>query len=98
MALRSISTQLKLDGKQNPLADAQGKHPQAIRQLLEGYRREDPPTQPKLAIPLAVITFLLSGSHNKNARGRAVANLDVIAFYYLLRVGEYTYHKKSDRR
>ena len=54
--------------------------------------------QPKLAIPLAVIVFLVSASHRKTERGKAIADLAVIAFYYLLRVGEYTWHKKSDRR
>ena len=55
--LRSISTQLQLDGEQNPTVDAEEKHPITFSQILEGFGREDPPSQPKLAIPLAVSIF-----------------------------------------
>ena len=96
MAFRSISTTLKLDVKQNPLADAQGKYPKAIQQLLEGYRREDPPAQPKLAVPLTVPQYLLLAA--KDQEKQAIADLAIIAFYYLLRVGEYTRHRVKDKR
>ena len=46
VALRSISTQLQLDGEQNPVVDVEGKYPKAISQILEGFRRNNPPTQP----------------------------------------------------
>ena len=45
VALRSISMQLQLDGEQNPMVDAEGKHPKTISQILEGFRQEDPPAQ-----------------------------------------------------
>ena len=98
VALRSISTQLQLDGKQNPLVNSEGKYPKAISQILEGFRRDDSPTQPMLAVPLSVPVYLLSAAKRKSKKDKAVADLAIIAFYFLLRVGEYTYHKKSDRR
>jgi len=98
VALRAISTTLQLDGKPNPLADTQGKYPKAISQLLEGYRRADPPSQPKLAVPLVVPRHLVIKGGIGTDRQKAVGDLALIAFYYLLRVGEYTYHKKSEKR
>ena len=78
------------------MADAQGKYPKAIQQLLEGYRREDPPAQPKLAVPLTVPQYLLLVA--KGQEKQAIADLSIIAFYYLLWVGEYTCHKVKDKR
>ena len=43
MALWSILMMLKLDSKQKPLTDAQGKYPKAIQQVMEGYKGKDPP-------------------------------------------------------
>ena len=98
VALRSISTQLQLDGEQNLVVDADGKYPKVISQLLDGFRRDDPPTQPKLAIPLAVPLYLLKAARSRGEREKAIADLALIAFYFLLRMGEYTYHKPSERR
>ena len=56
------------------------------------YRREDPPPKPQLAVPVSVIEHLQQkaerlGRHTKTA---ATADLATIAFFFLLRVGEYT--------
>ena len=78
------------------MADAQEKYPKAIQQLLEGYKREDPPAQPKLAVPLTVPQYLLLTA--KDQETQAIADLSIIAFYYLLQVGEYTRHRVKDKR
>ena len=99
MALRSIASKFLLDGEQSPLGPPKGGHPKAIQQLLEGYRREDPPSQPKLAVPLTVPRHIAQqGARSTSPRTKAIGDLALIAFYYLLRVGEYTYHRPSDRR
>ena len=60
--------------------------------MIEGYRREDPPTVPQLAIPITVpnmcYNMALLPSSNKGIK--AGGCLILVAFYYLLRVGEYT--------
>ena len=94
VALRAISTTLQLNGEQNCLADTQGRYPKAIIQLLEGFRQADPPSQPKLTIPLQVSCTLFLQSIGSHPKQQVVGNLALIAFYYLLQVGEYTYHKK----
>ena len=78
------------------MADVQGKYPKVIQQLLEGYRREDPPAQPKLAVPLTVPQYILLTA--KDQETQAIADLSIIAFYYLLRVGEYTRHRVKDKK
>lgn len=99
IALRSISTTLQLGGKQNPLRDQEGKYPKAIQQLLEGYRRADPPPQPKLAVPVLVPNYMSQiGLLNNIPKEQAIGDLALIAFYYLLRVGEYTVHSTNAKR
>ena len=46
---------MQLDGKFNPLADQKGEYPKKVSQILEGFRRTDPPVQPQLAIPVSVV-------------------------------------------
>ena len=61
--------------------------------------RKDPPSQPKLAVPLTVPRYIFqNGALSTCPRTKVVGDLALIAFYYLLRVGEYTYHRLSDRR
>ena len=62
-----------------------------LRQQLEGYRRQDPTPQPKLAIPITVIHFIITKSYfHTHSKQITISNLCCIAFYFLLQVGEYT--------
>ena len=59
--------------------------------MLTAYKRADPKVQPQLAVPVAVPEHLLSAiTSQSDPQQLAVADLVNIAFYYLLRVGEYT--------
>ena len=61
--------------------------------MLRGYRRDDPKSSPQLAVPVSITEHLLD-QHWANPQycphREAVADLSNGAFYYLLRVGEYT--------
>lgn len=59
---------------------------------MNAYANEDPPKQPKLAVPITVPHHILQKGRKHTASGlaAAVGDLCVIAFYFLLRVGEYT--------
>ena len=67
-------------------------------------RRNDPAPQPKLAVPPTVPTHLMrigrfSRNSNNTSKLQAVGDMSVVAFYCLLRVGEYTYRtKRRDRK
>ena len=66
--------------------------------LLEGYSKEDPAAQPKLAVPVSVPNEMYEIGSTKTERTKCIGDFGLIAFYYLLRVGEYTYSKPSERR
>ena len=60
--------------------------------MIEGWRKDDPATIKKLPVEADVPEFL---SHvgtlpSANALNQAIGDLSLIAFYYLLRIGEYT--------
>ena len=65
-------------------------HP--IDRMLKGFRNEDPATVKKLPIEVDVPEHLvqLAAEPGATAKERRVADLTLVAFYYLLRVGEYT--------
>lgn len=99
VALRAIGAKFELDGKPNPTYRAEGKYWLAIQEQLEGYRRQDPPACPKLAIPVSVVNHLIDAAAvSQTPKAQATADLCLIAFYFLLRVGEYTHHGSKDRR
>jgi len=63
-----------------------------IEQMLAGFTKEDPPTEKKLPVAvdipeLLVWTARLTGAQELH---RAIGDWALSAFYYLLRIGEYT--------
>ena len=52
VVLQAINLKIKLNRQQSPVVDAQGKYPKKISELLKSYWQEDPPSIPKLAVPL----------------------------------------------
>jgi hypothetical protein len=80
-----------LDGHADPRRASPAQHSLnlPIARLIKKFSDNDPPPQPKLAVPVstihAIATQYTFGPHHK-----AVADMVVIAFFYLLWVGEYT--------
>jgi hypothetical protein len=63
----------------------------SIERMVEGYRRLDPPTTPQLAVPVAIPNSCFRSSRlSSDPLTRTAGCLIIIAFYFLLRVGEYT--------
>jgi hypothetical protein len=61
--------------------------------MIRGYRREDPKSEPQLAVPVCITEHILNkqwATAPHCPQQEAVADLINIAFYYLLRVGEYS--------
>jgi hypothetical protein len=84
-ALRHVAQKLVLDGHPDPrkASPAQQSLNLPISRLM------NPPAEPKLAIPISTITAI-SNNYRWNPQLDAVADLITIAFFYLLRVSEYT--------
>ena len=59
--------------------------------MIEGMRRDDPLPRPQLAVPVKLVREAsLLALQGKSSKHLAITDLMVIAFYYLLRSGEYT--------
>jgi hypothetical protein len=63
-----------------------------LQQMLDGFRKADPPTTKQLPVEADVPEFRVQLGLSPEARelDRAIGDLTMIAFYYLLRIGEYT--------
>ena len=63
-----------------------------LQVMLDGYGKEDPATIKKLPVQADVPELLVSTAYQGTgtAQNKAAVDLTMIAFYYLLRVGEYT--------
>jgi hypothetical protein len=71
----------------------------ALQIMLDGYTKADPPTQKKLPVEADVPKLLVEMGYGKTGStlSQAVGVLSLIAFYYLLRIGEYTVKCQRDR-
>jgi hypothetical protein len=99
VALRAVGKTFEMDGLPNPTYRSEGKYWLQLERLIEAYRRQDPPAQHKLAVPVSLITYLHGlGQTSPSDKVQAVCDMASIAFYFLLRVDEYTSHRKNDRR
>ena len=72
-----------------------------LAQMMDGFEKEDPPTEKKLPVEVDVPEYIAKGKsqcgaaqQSKRYRSeslmKAIGDLVLIAFYFLLRVGEYT--------
>lgn len=99
VALRAVGKTFELDGLRNPTYRSEGKYWLKIQRVIEAYKRQDPPPQHKLAVPVAVVNHLVELSTKSTSdKLKASCDMATIAFYYLLRVGEYTGHGKKEQR
>ena len=80
-----------LAGQRSPIYRAEKVYNLSIQRLVEGMRRDDPPAIPQLAVPISVANAVYqAGRMNVLPQVQTVGSLTLIAFYFLLRVGEYT--------
>jgi hypothetical protein len=90
-ALAAISKTIELVGKQSPVYRYEETYTLPVQRCIEGMRRVDSPAIPQLAVPVAVpIEMAREAYATSSTRAQATGDLGLIAFFYLLRVGEYT--------
>ena len=97
VALRAIGTTIALDGRPNPCyQEGQGTYLVPLQRILTAYRKEDPPPEPKLAVPVTILRWLYQRAKVYDTpKKRLVARLCNIAFYFLLRSVEYSHTSKE---
>ncbi len=70
----------------------------ALQIMIDGYAKEDPPTQKMLPVETDVPELLVEMGYSKagTTRTQAIGDLSMIAFYYLLCIGKYTVKGKRN--
>jgi len=92
-AIRAVGQTFELACRPNPTkVDGGRERIFQLRRLMSSYRREDPAPKPQLAVPVSVVEHMqrLASAVGHSTRTSVVADLATIAFFFLLRVGEYT--------
>jgi hypothetical protein len=92
-AITAVGQKIAIDTNTNPTKImGSEKFLPCLQELLDRYRMEDPSTKKKLHVEVDVLELLFDMGYgpNRTTLGQAVGNLSLIAFYYLLWVGEYT--------
>jgi hypothetical protein len=71
----------------------------AIQVMIGGYTKADPPTKRMLPVEANVPELMVKMGYEKEGliKAQAVSDLALIAFYYLLRIGEYTVNRKQNK-
>ena len=97
-ALSAIAQTCRLAGKQSPTSETEGTYILPLKRMIEGFKRLDPPATPQMAVPVDVPEEarrlgLATGDKLQEAAG----DLTIIAFYFLLRSGEYTKPRRVRR-
>ena len=92
-ALSAVGTTNAMANGSNPIkVHGSDKLAPRLEQMMDGWRKHDPATQKKLPVDADVPEFIATTGRYSEASLllRAIGDLCLIAFYYLLRVGKYT--------
>jgi hypothetical protein len=97
-AVRYVGQAFQLAGHRDPRTPQGSKELHlALSRLFSTYKHVDPATQSQVALPVAIFEDIMAHEgHSTLPKVQAAADLTIIAFYFLLRVGEYT--KPSGQR
>ncbi len=93
IALRHVAQAFVLEGYPDPRRAGSGSDlALPLTHLLKSFRVRDPAPKPQVALPVHAIDQAAAARNDPNASPReaATAHLIVMAFYFFLRVGEYT--------
>ncbi len=93
MAITAIGQTIALACNENPTkVTGSDKFLPSLQIMLEGYSKADPPTKKMLPVEADVPELLVKMRYGKEGtiHTQAIGDLSLIAFYYLLRIGEYT--------
>jgi hypothetical protein len=92
-ALTAVGQEIALACGDNPTkVTGSDKLLPRLAQIYDGWHKEDPPTTKQLPVEANVPELLAERGRDSNATNldKAIGDLSLVAFYYLLRIGEYT--------
>jgi hypothetical protein len=99
-ALRECAQLMVAQGLEDPRKSDSADHrlSRSITTYIASCKTDDPPALPQQAIPSSVIRWIANNTGiSQQQRTIVTAHLIVLAFFFLLRVGEYT-HSREKRR
>ena len=97
-AFAAVGQEISMERRYNPLKmDGSDKLLQPLSLMMAGFKKWDKPTEKKLPVEADVVELLclLGQLPGASTKDEVAGDWILIAFYYLLRVGEYT--EKSER-
>jgi hypothetical protein len=90
-ALRSVGQTLSGMGSPDPRFTNQGKPEFRLKRMLACYSKEDPPPDRVKPIPVPILRHIMAhATLAGNPADQAIADMICLAFFFLLRPGEYT--------
>lgn len=91
-AIRAVGQKFARLGAKDIRKDSTGSIDFRIQRQLRHYAKLDPPPARVKPVPITIITYILRQAYGpqRHLDRCAIANIIVIAFFYLLRPGEYT--------
>ena len=95
-AIRSVGQTMASMGSKDCRKDSTGALDFRLSRMFRAYGRQDPPPNRVKPIPISLIRRIANRSDNGTAKDRAVADMIIIAFFFLLRPGEYTGTENDD--
>ena len=99
--LGGVNTTIAMDTGTQPLHQIDGTHYiKPLQHMLAGFKNHDPATVKKLACHPDLPDFAVEWAYKEGSTPaqNAVGDLIIIAFYFLLRVGEYTTKARRKKR
>ena len=98
-AIRAVAQKYASVGTKDPRLDFFGKTDFRIARQLRAYKKTDKPTTRVKPVPITLIIFILQQAYNDTRRSDQclLANIICVAFFFLLRPGEYTGTTRDDR-
>jgi len=91
-AIRAVAQKYTSLGTDDPRLNNHGKTDFRLLRQLRSYKKVDKPPIRVKPVPILLVTYLLNVAYNihPTTTSKAVADLITIAFFFLLRPGEYT--------
>ena len=84
-AITAIAQTIALDRGETPLHNELGEYHAPLSLMLDGFKKQDPPSEKKMAVGVDIPEDCCArGLKSKTAKGMAVGDLIIIAFFFLL--------------
>lgn len=91
-AIRAVAQTHSSLGAKDPRKDDSGRIDFRITRQLRSYAKQDPPPKRVKPVPITLVLYILRIAHNVTRMddARCLADMICLAFYFLLRPGEYS--------